>query len=74
MGFTHYYKVKLLVDNGFERYRYETYKYIFADSKDQAIQSILNYYNSQYDTSARIIEIYDYPIQDVMMFNALTSA
>ena len=69
MGFTHYYKIKLLVDDG--RTYYHTWKYVFADSEDKAMQSILRYYNNQYDTCARVIEMYTYPIQDVMMFNEL---
>ena len=73
MGFTHYYKIKLYVDNGLERYRYETWKYVFAYSEDKAKESILRYYDSQYDTYAKILEIYTYPIQDVMMFDELSN-
>ena len=70
MGFTHYYKIKLYVDNGARCY--ETWKYVFADSENKAMQNILDYYNSQYDTFARVVEMYVYPVQDVMMFNKLT--
>lgn len=66
-GFTHYYKMKVYVDNGVQRY--ETWKYVFADSENKAIKAILHHYDNQYDTYARVIEMYDYPIQDVMMFN-----
>lgn len=70
-GFTHYYKIKLDVDNGIRRY--ETWKYIFADNEDKAMQNILDYYNRQYDTFARVIEMYDCPVQDVMMFNQFSN-
>lgn len=66
MGFTHYYKMRVYVDNGTECH--ETWKYVFAKTEYQAIQSILRYYDSQYDTFARVGEIYVYPITDVMMF------
>ena len=66
MGFTHYYKIKVYVDNGMERY--ETWKYVFAKTEDKAIQGVLRYYDSQYDTIARVVELYDYPVTDVMIF------
>lgn len=69
MGFTHYYKIKVYVDDG--HHRYDTWKYVFADSEDKAKDSILKYYNSQYDTTAVILNIYDLPVQDVMIFNEL---
>ena len=67
MGFTHYYKIKVYVDNGLERFK--TWKYVFAKTEDEAIQNILRYYDSQYDTIARVVELYTYPITDVMMFS-----
>lgn len=67
MGFTHYYKIKVYVDNGLERFK--TWKYVFAKTEDEAIQNILRYYDSQYDTIARVVELYAYPITDVMMFS-----
>ena len=70
MGFTHYYKIKVYVDNGARRY--ETWKYVFADNEDNAMQNILNYYYSQYNTIARVVEMYDCPVQNVMMFNEFT--
>lgn len=69
VGFTHYYKIKIYVDNGIERYK--TWKYVFAQTEDEAIQNILRYYDSQYDTIARVVELYTYQIQDVMMFEGL---
>ena len=69
VGFTHYYKIKIYVDNGIERYK--TWKYVFAKTEDEAIQNILRYYDSQYDTIARVVELYTYQIQDVMMFEGL---
>lgn len=66
-GFTHYYKIKVYVDDGV--CCYETWKYVFADNENKAIESVLHHYNSQYDTSAKVLNIYTYPIQDVMMFN-----
>lgn len=65
MGFTHYYKVKVYVDNGMERF--ETWKYVFAETENKAIQSILSYYDSECDI-ARVVELYTYPVADVMMF------
>lgn len=69
MGFTHYYKIRVYVDDGLECYK--TTKYVFANSEKEAMDTILRYYNSQYDTHAKICEIYDYQIQDIMMFDKL---
>ena len=69
MGFTHYYKIKVYVDNGMERYH--TWKYVFADNEEKAKERVLRHYNSQYDTYAKILEVYTYPIQDTMMFDGL---
>ena len=69
MGFTHYYKIKVYVDNGIERY--ETWKYVFADSEEKAKERVLRHYNSQYDTLARILESCTYVLQNGMMFDGL---
>lgn len=69
MGFTHYYKIKVYVDDGMSRY--ETYKYVFADNEAKAKDRVLRHYNSQYDTHAKILEIWDYQVQDAMMFDKL---
>jgi hypothetical protein len=66
-GFIHYYKIKVFVDNGMQRY--ETWKYVFAESTDKAIEAILKHYNSQLDTFAKVIEIYNYLVQDTMIFD-----
>ena len=71
VGFIHYYKIQVYVDNGMQRYN--TWKYVFADNEEKAKESVLRYYNSQLDTRAKILEIYTYFIQDGMMFNELTS-
>lgn len=70
-GFTHYYKMRVYVDDG--HHRYETYKYVFADNENKAREAIFKHYDSQYDTYVRIIEMYDCPVQDVMMFNEFTN-
>jgi hypothetical protein len=67
VGFTHYFKIKVFVDNGMERF--ETWKYVFAASSDKAVEAILRHYNSQLNTYAKIIDIYDYQIQDTMIFD-----
>ena len=69
IGFTHYYKIKVYVDDGMRRY--ETWKYVFANDTDKAKERILRHYNSQLDTYAKILEIYTYPIRDTMMFEEL---
>lgn len=69
MSFTHYYKIRVYVNNGMERYK--TWKYVFADNKQAAIETVLEYYNSQYDTHAKICEIHTYPVQDAMIFGEL---
>ena len=69
MGFTHYYKIRVYVDDGMSRY--ETCKYVFADNEEKATDRVLRHYNSQYDTYAKILEILDYQIQDTMMFDKL---
>lgn len=71
MEFTHYYKIKVYVDNGMERYN--TSKYVFADNKEKAVERILRHYNSQYDTYAKLLEVSRYPVQDVMMFDKLVN-
>lgn len=68
-GFTHYYKMRVYVDNGMERY--ETCKYVFADDADQAAKTILSHYNGQYDTICHIINMQVHPIKDVMVFENL---
>lgn len=70
-GFTHYYKMKVYVDDGC--HRYETWKYVFADNENKAMEEIFKHYDSQYDTYARITEMYCYPIKDVMMFNQFSN-
>lgn len=62
-----YFKIKIYVDNGVERS--ETWKYVIAKNTTEAINRLLNYYNSQYDTVAKVLEIYDYPLTDVMIFS-----
>ncbi|MBQ3543477.1 MAG: hypothetical protein IJA34_00570 [Lachnospiraceae bacterium] len=62
-----YFKIKIYVDNGVERS--ETWKYVIAKNITEAINRLLNYYNSQYDTVAKVLEIYDYPLTDVMIFS-----
>lgn len=69
MAFTHYYKIKVYVDDGMSRY--ETWKYVFADNEEKAKERVLRHYNSQYDTYAKILEMYDYLVQDTMMFDKL---
>jgi hypothetical protein len=69
MGFTHYYKIRVYVDDGMNRYK--TYKYVFADNEEKARQRILRHYNSQYDTCVKILEIWEYQIKDTMMFDKL---
>ena len=71
MEFTHYYKIKVYVDNGMERYNAS--KYVFADNKEKAVERILRHYNSQYDTHAKVLEVSRYPVQDVMMFDKLVN-
>lgn len=71
MEFTHYYKIRIYVDNGMERYN--TSKYVFADNKEKAIDRVLRHYNSQYDTYAKLLEVSKYPVQDVMMFEKLVN-
>ena len=66
-GFIHYYKIKVFVDNGMQRY--ETWKYVLAESTDKAVEAILKHYNSQLDTFAKVIEIYNYLVQDTMIFD-----
>lgn len=68
MGFTHYYKIKVYVDD--EMTRYETWKYVFANNENDAKKRVLKHYDNRGDY-ARIIEMYTYPIQDVMMFECL---
>lgn len=68
MGFTHYYKIKVYVDNGWERY--STLKYVFADNEEKARERICRHYNCQGDLFS-IFEVYEYPIQDTMMFDEL---
>lgn len=68
MGFTHYYKIKVYVDD--EMSRYETWKYVFAHNENEAIERVLRHYDNRCDY-ARILEMYTYPIQDVMMFECL---
>lgn len=62
-----YFKIKIYVDNGVERS--ETWKYVIAKNTTEAIDRLLNYYNNQYDTVAKVLEIYDYPLTDVMIFS-----
>lgn len=69
MGFTHYYKIRVHVDDGMNRY--ETSKYVFADNEEKAKQRVLRHYNSQYDTHAKILAVWYYQIQDTMMFDKL---
>lgn len=64
MNLNHYYKIKIYVDNGMERF--ETWKYVFAETSQQAIQRLLNCYQGDI---VRVIEVYDYPITDVMIFS-----
>ena len=71
MGFTHYYKIKVHVDDGMTRY--ETFKYVVADNEEKAIQRVLRHYNSQYDTFAKVLQMWDYPVQDTMMFDGLVT-
>ena len=68
-GFTHYYKIKVYVDNGMERY--ETCKYVFADDADQAAKTILDHYN---DDICTILNMQVHPIKDVMVFENLLNA
>ena len=66
MGFMYYYKIKAYVDDGMDRYY--TWKYVFANNEESAKNRVLKHYNSQYDTYAKILEVYKYPIGDTMMF------
>lgn len=68
MGFTHYYKIKVYVDNGWERY--STLKYVFADNEEKARERVCRHYSCQGDLY-EILEVYEYPIQDTMMFESL---
>lgn len=68
MGFTHYYKIIVYVDD--EMSRYETWMYVFANNEEEAKKRVLRHYDSRCDY-ARILAVYTYPIQDVMMFGSL---
>lgn len=68
MVFTHYYKIKVYVNNGWERYN--TLKYVFADNEEKAIEEVCSHYICQGDL-CKILEVYEYPIQNTMMFENL---
>lgn len=69
MVFTHYYKIKVYIDNGTERY--EAWKCVFADSEEKAKERVLRYYNHPPFCTAVILESYTRVLQNGMMFDGL---
>lgn len=71
MELTHYYKIKVYVDD--EMSRYTTWKYVIADSVVAARYRILNIYKNRGDY-AKILEVYTCPIENGIVFDGIVTS